>query len=789
MYQYLAVPLKIAIPVKLKNAARWVWQKRWIRRATYLLSSVFLIFFILNLLFPLRIETDYSQIVTADDGTVLSAYLNSDDKWRLYTELDEITPELSKAIIYKEDKYFYYHFGVNPAAMLRALYNNVTTGKRTSGASTITMQVARLLYPAERTYLNKIIETFRAFQLEWKYSKNEILQLYLNLVPYGSNIEGVKSATLLYLGKMPTQLSLAEITALSIIPNRPISLALGKNNFLIEKERNKWLERFKTEGVFDAKLVEDAFLEPFNAQRRSAPAYAPHLSRRLTGQIAQQPIIKTALQFNKQQEVEAITQNYIQRLRNIGIHNAAVLVVDNTSRKVICYVGSADFNNPIDGGQVDGVVAVRSPGSALKPFLYAKAFEMGLATPKTMINDVPLSIAGYEPENYDEKFHGKITLESSLALSLNIPAVKLLDQVGVDVFTKEMVKANFASVKRQKKNLGLSLILGGCGVTLEEMAALYSAFANYGSYSPINYLISDSIALKIPIIAPEAAFLVTNTLTQITRPDLPNNFQSSPHLPKIAWKTGTSYGRRDAWSIGYNRRYTVAVWVGNFAGTGVPELSGAEVATPLLFDIFNKIDYNSSQHWYSPPKKLDIRYVCSRTGDLPAQYCTDLVEDYYITGISRSVVCNHKKMVAVNTDSSISYCTSCQPANGYMRKLYDNIEPELVAYYETNKISYPKIPPHNPQCLRVFKENAPQITSPADGTEFLIETADPQKVMLSAATPTDVKFVYWYINDKFFMKTPAQQPVFFQPTVGKTKISCADDKGRNSDVYIKVEAY
>lgn len=774
---------------KLKKAGGWLWQKRWFRWPTIVGVGCVLVFFILHLVFPLKVKTDYSQLVTADDGTVLSAYLNNEDKWRLYTELEEITPELSKAIVYKEDKYFYRHFGVNPFAMARAAFKNITKAKRTSGASTITMQVARMLHPVKRTYGNKIIEIFRAFQLELKYSKKEILQLYLNLVPYGGNIEGVKSATLIYLGKMPNHLSLGEITALSIIPNRPVSLALGNNNAAIEKERNKWLLRFKKEGLFDEKTINDAFAEPFDARRRPAPAYAPHLCRRLKDASPGQPIIKSLIKFNRQLEVQNLTANYINRLTTLGIHNAAVVVIDNTTRNVISYVGSADFSNILDGGQVDGVQAIRSPGSALKPFLYAKAFERGVATPKTMINDVPLNIAGYEPENYDELFHGRISLQQALALSLNIPAVKLLDEVGVDYFVKELSKGGFSTVKKQQKGLGLSLILGGCGVTLEEMATMYAALANYGKFSPLNYVRGDTAKLSAQVISPEAAYMVTNILTMITRPDLPNNFHSSPHLPKIAWKTGTSYGRRDAWSIGYNRSYTVGVWVGNFSGTGVPELSGAEIATPLLFEIFNQLDYNAAKHWFSPPTKIDLRLVCSRTGDIPSEYCTDLVEDYYIQGISRSIACNHKKWVAVNPDSSISYCTNCVPSDGYIRKMYDNMEPELVSYYEQNKISYPKIPRHNPACLRVFKDNAPQITSPADGTEYLLEKGDEQKVMLSAHTTTDVKFIYWYIDDKLYKKTEARQPVFFTPHEGKIKISCADDKGRNTDVYIKVEEY
>ncbi|TAE89620.1 MAG: penicillin-binding protein 1C, partial [Runella slithyformis] len=340
--------------------------------------------------------------------------------------------------------------------------------------------------------------------------------------------------------------------ALCVIPNRPISLALGKNNFAIEKVRNQWLNRFAKEHLFDAKAIADALTEPFEAKRKPAPVFAPHLCRKLKTQLPGHPIINTSLHFNKQQEVSSLTANYIQRLQNKGIHNAAVLVVHNATRKVVCYVGSADFNNIGDGGQVDGVQAIRSPGSALKPFLYAKAFETGLITPKTIINDVPISFSGYEPENYDEKFNGKVTAAQALALSLNIPAVKLLNEVGIDVFSTSLIKAHFTTIKKQRKNLGLSIILGGCGVKLEEMAALYSAFANYGSYSPLNYLKNDTIALRTPIVSPEAAYMVTNVLTLITRPDLPNNYQSSPHLPKIAWKTGTSYGRRDAWSIGYN---------------------------------------------------------------------------------------------------------------------------------------------------------------------------------------------------------------------------------------------
>ncbi|MBK7569395.1 MAG: penicillin-binding protein 1C [Chitinophagales bacterium] len=747
----------------------------------------FLIFyFALNLFFPLHVKIEYSQIVTADDGSVLHAFLTSDDKWRMLTELEEITPDMQSAIVFKEDKYFYRHPGVNPASIVRALYNNITSGNRTSGASTITMQVARLLDPKQRTYGNKFIEMFRALQLDMLYSKQEILQMYLNLVPYGGNIEGVKAASVLYLEKTPSVLSLAELTALSIIPNRPTSLRPGVNNDVIIKERNKWLERFRDANLFPEDIINDAIVEPFTAFRTQGPEVARHFCTRMKFQYPGDAIVKTTLNTEIQLKSEKILSDYIKQLWGFDIHNGAAIVIDNRTHQITAYVGSADFFNTADGGQVDGVQAIRSPGSTLKPLVYAMAFDAGITTPHSIIADVPVNYSGYSPENYDEDYHGNVSVEFALSHSLNIPAVKTLNQVGLDKFINTLIEGNFKSIEKKRNDLGLSVALGGCGVTLEQLTRLYASFANEGKYQHIKWLQSDMDTSSVSLITPEAAFMTTEILTQLTRPDLPNYYQNAKNVPLIAWKTGTSYGRKDAWSIGYNNNYTIGVWVGNFSGKGVPELTGANIATPLLFNLFNAIESDNNKDWNKMPEHVDFRYVCSETGKNPNDFCANVVIDYFIPGVSKNEMCDHLLRVKIAEDESFSYCTTCLPESGYMEKYYQHLSPEIITWMQTKNIPVELIPPHNPDCERIFAEGAPTINSPVNNLEYYIDKTDIQKIMLSANVASDVKKVFWYINDKLLTQADSKSPVFYEPEEGKIKISCSDDKGRNTNIEIDV---
>ncbi len=725
-----------------------LWRRK-LFRGTLLACIVLLIsFLLLDLIFPFRTKVSYSPIIYARDGSVLHAFLSRDDKWRMKTELDEIIPELREAIIFKEDQYFYYHPGVNPAAIIRAAFNNTLTGRKTSGASTITMQVARLLEPKERTYSNKLVELFRALQLEWHFSKAEILQLYLNLVPYGGNVEGVKSASVLYFGRLPDQLSLAQIVILAIVPNRPTSLYLGRNNPLIRQERDRWLKRFRNSQLFEAKIITDALAEPLEASRIPVPQLAQHLAYRLKATHPDADNMQTTLRKNVQDKVQQLAYNYHKRLEKYNIHNLAVIVVNNRTMEVEGYLGSPDFKDGEHAGQVDGVRAVRSPGSTLKPLVYALGIDAGKITPKTVIADVPSNFAGYAPENFDRQFNGPVTVEKSLIYSLNIPSVKVLHDIGMPLFLQKLKSARFAQIAKDERKLGLSIILGGCGVTLEELAGLYAAFANGGRFANLQYLLpekdsEETTKKHIPLISEPSAYMLSAILSQAIRPDLPNNFESSYHVPRVAWKTGTSYGRRDAWSIGYDRQYTIAVWVGNASGEGVRELTGADIATPLLFHLFNSIGYNTQTSRIAAPPKLHFRMVCTESGLPPAEGCGHQVADYYLPLVSPTQPCNHLKEVAVSSDGTFSYCTACQSA-GAKKKWYPNLSPELMAFYGNEGLAYQAIPPHNPACTRIFDAGAPRIISPSDGKEYLLEGGEGTDMLLSCQAGNDVRKVYWY---------------------------------------------
>ncbi|AWM34792.1 penicillin-binding protein 1C [Hymenobacter nivis] len=797
----------------------WASWGPWLRRAGLALLGLAVVAAGLDRLCPLPPAPQYSPLVTAADGSVLHAFLNPTQKWRMKTELREITPALQRAIIYKEDRYFQYHFGVNPVAVVLAAGRNLFGRGRTTGASTITMQVARLLEPKARTFGNKTLEMLRAVQLEAHYSKAEILQLYLNLVPYGSNIEGVKSAALLYFQQPPDYLSLAQTVTLAVIPNQPRLLVLGRSNPQILAKRNHWLRQMQRDHIFPAQDIADALAEPLDAQRHGPPALAPHLARRLVAQFPGQAIITSTLRRGPQAKAEDLTRNYVRRLRELGITQAAVLVVNNRTRAVEAYVGSSDFSDAASQGQVDGVRAVRSPGSTLKPLLYGLAFDRGLATPKMQLPDVPTNFNGFRPENFDKNCQGEVTVERALVCSLNIPAVRLLADLGVPAFTDKLRQAGFRTVARAAPRLGLSTVLGGCGATLEELTGLYAALANGGQFGSLRFEIKNE-ELKIKnralgnvrkqgqavgpisnssflifnsaqLLSPAAAFLVTDILAQRTRPDLPLGYENSLRLPKIAWKTGTSYGRRDAWSLGYNRDYTIGVWVGNFSGQGSPALTGADVATPLLFDLFNALAYNSPNHWAVPPATLDFRLVCAESGLVPGEHCPHQILDYYLPGLSSARRCEHVKEVLVSADGALSYCRACVPPSGYRRQLFANPLPEVLAFRAAQGLPAPRLPPHNPACRLVRGADdgtaAPlAITSPLPHTEYLLNRDEQQQLLLSCAAGPEVRQVFWYVNDQFLRAAGAAERVFFRPPAGPVKVSCADDHGRNVDVQLLV---
>ncbi len=777
-------------PLWLSDSLRWLFSKHsiWLMAKVSVLAFVF--FLCLNWAYPPQINVEYSQIILDKDSTIIHAYLTKDEKWRLKTELNEIIPQLKKTLIHKEDKYFYYHFGVNPVSISRALFNNLLKMQTTSGASTITMQVVRLIEPKSRTYAHKTWEIFRALQLEWHYSKEEILQMYFNLVPYGSNIEGIKSASLLYFNKMPQKLSLAEIVTLTIIPNRPTSLVMGKNNEHIQQERDKWLDRFVNEGVFSAKSIQNAKTEILNAVRQDAPQKAPHFSNHLRKLYPHQNPIYTHLHLEKQEKVQQLAQNYVRRLAHLNIYNAAVLIINNRSQAVEVYVGSPDFQDKKNAGEVDGIQAIRSPGSTLKPLAYGLAFDKGVLTAKTMLADVPIDFGGFEPENFSRDFMGKVSAEDALARSLNIPAVRVLQEIGMGYFIQKLKRANFQQINLDQKKLGLSVVLGGCGVSLENLVGLYASFANQGRYQALQYLQKNKKEEKpIELFSAAASYVITNILTKAQRPDMPNAFENTLRIPKVAWKTGTSFGRRDAWSIGYNEQYTVGVWIGNFSGEGVNHLVGGEVATPLLFEIFNTLAYNSPKNWFKAPKTLQIRWVCSESGLPPNYFCENQIIDQYLPLISPSTRCTHLREVFISEDDRESYCLACLPAAGYRKALYANLSAEFSAFYDFSGISQDKAPPHSATCTRLTDQGreSPVITSPSADKQYIIDRDAPPQIQLKCKAAHDVRKVYWYLNQKFYKVASPNEAVFFTPELGAMHIACSDDQGRTTQLNIQIQ--
>ena len=763
-------------------------KKRILKKYLLILLGIFVVIMLLDITFPLRINKSYSKVITAKNSTLLTAYLSKDDKWRMQTKLDEVTPDLIKAIINKEDKWFYWHFGVNPVAVVRALFSNIIKGERVSGASTITMQVARLLNPKSRTYSNKIIEMFRALQLEMHYSKKEILEMYLSLLPFGGNIEGVRAASYFYFNGPPSKLSLAQVITLMVIPNDPNNLRIDSDIQKTIKKRNDWIRKFKKEKLFSNTALNDALNESLKPYRYERKFIAPHFCNYINANYIGTDI-RTTIDPAIQQKAEILLYNYINRAKTKQVTNGAVLIIDNKNSSVIGYCGSADYYDVNSSGQVNGVISIRSPGSTLKPALYAYAFNQGILTPKMKLYDIPTDFGGYDPENYDLKFRGDVTAELALMNSLNVPAVRLLQEVGFNEFVKFLSRGGFKEIESQKNILGLSTILGGCGVTLEELTRFYSCFARQGNLYQLNYLFKKDNKRYRKLLSEGSAFLIADILSNNYRPDFPNDLLDLTRLPKIAWKTGTSYGKRDAWAVGFNPRYTIGVWIGNFDGKGSPYLSGSEMAVPLLFDLFNSIDAGPDKSWFKKPGTVLSRKVCAETGLLPNKNCTHLVHDYYIANCSLSKYCDLNKEVYVNLVGTISYCPGCLPKSGYKKEYYPFYDPQLKLWYMQNNVAFKKVPLHNPDCQVKFGGKGPVITSPSKDYEYFIEENSGQEILLQAACGSGIKEIYWYIDDKYFKKSSPGKNLFFKPKEGKTKITCLDDKGRDANVLIKVKYY
>lgn len=542
----------------------------------------------------------------------MDVFLTEDEQWHLKVE-DDVSDNLKEAVLTYEDKNFNTHHGVDFLAIARAFKNNLV-GRKRSGASTITMQVAKLSAPKKRTYLNKFMEMIQAFKIETKLDKDKILKLYLNNAPYGGNIVGYGTAARMYFRKEPQNLSWSECALLAVLPNSPGAMNVEKNHERLISKRNYLLDKLYAKGKLTEQQLSLAKAEPIPDERYPFERVAPHLARRLYN-TENDKVIKTTIDYDLQKRMQEIVKSYVGYTHSEGITNAVMLIVENKTRNVKAYIGSQEFMDMENEGQVDGVIAKRSPGSILKPFLYALSIDEGMIAPESLVQDVPMFFANFSPQNANKKYTGMIEVRQALISSLNIPFVHLLDQYGEYKFYY-FLKDMLGFEENTPEKYGLSLILGTKEFSVEEIAMLYSGLANYGSLTSLNYLVNEDSADRVNVnrsktmFSKGASYLTLDTLKELVRPGLNNLYRWKD---PISWKTGTSYGKRDAWACGMTPDYTVIVWVGNFSGKSNENLSGVISGGRLLFNVFQELD-NSNKRFEEPFYELENITVDKITG-------------------------------------------------------------------------------------------------------------------------------------------------------------------------------
>jgi penicillin-binding protein 1C len=728
-------------------------------------------------------------IVYDREGEPLRIFLPADEKYRFPVTLNDVPPELIRALIASEDRHFFHHPGVDPVAMLRASWSNLRARRVVSGASTIPMQIARMAEPRRRSFASKGIEALRALQLTAHYSKRELLEIYVNLAPYGSNIEGVGAASYFYFRKEPRHLSLGEIALLTTLPRSPTRYDPFRDPAAARQARDRVLAQLHERGAFTAAEIGEARRQELPGTRRRVPFLAPHWCELVRREAPAAARLQTTLDPRLQRIAQQRVTARAAELRSRSIENAAVVIIDNATREVRALVGSADFFDRRTDGQNNGAVARRSPGSALKPFLYAKAMDDGRLVPETYLFDIPTDYGGYVAENYDGTYRGRVTARDALIQSLNAPAVRLVSDVGVDSFLNTLRRGGLRTLDRSPGDYGLPLILGAGEVRLLDLTNLYATLAEGGVHRPVRLF--RSAMPKAPgerLFSAEATALITDVLCELRRPDMPQGWELTADTPRIAWKTGTSYGHRDAWSIGFSSRYTIGVWIGNFDGHGVKGLSGSEDAAPLLFDLFRAIDPSSVVRRALP--RVETIEVCALSHQLPTPQCPDRVTISRIAGVSRLTACTIHRLLIVDAKTGERLSGECAASRPSVTRVFAIDPPELVSYRRANGEQVATLPPLSASCHDVDAGQRPHIVSPDPATPYRIRRDAPlqyQEIRLTAESGSDVSNLYWYQDGVLIATQIPQRSVFVLPAAGVHHIAVVDDLGRANSVTYEVK--
>jgi penicillin-binding protein 1C len=731
----------------------------------------------------------FSQSVRDRNGKLLRVTLAPDQKFRIWTPLEEISPDLIDATLRYEDKYYARHPGVNPLALARCAFNFIRFHRATAGGSTITMQLARLRFHLHtRTISGKLEQIMWALELERHYSKSQILEAYLNLAPYGRNIEGVGAASRIYFDKPASKLSRPEAIALSVIPQSPSRRALhtDRDNLSLNIAQSGWYDRAGIDA--NAKFSMREFRPRMQTGRR---LLAPHFVQQVleksgSARCAVPTNIVTTLDLERQRAIERRVTDYVATNRNRDIENAAVLLVDTRTMDVLAQVGSADFYKTDIDGQVDGTRSLRSPGSTLKPFVYALALEQGLIHPLSILADAPRSFGEYNPENFDREFLGPIRACDALARSRNVPAVELASHLAHPTLY-EFLNAADVRLPRPESFYGLALPLGAAEVSMQDLVRLYAALANNGQLRPLRRIANEPIAKSRRILSPEAAFLTLEMLGNVPRPEMScaDGTRSAP----IYWKTGTSHGFRDAWSIAVFDHYVLGVWVGNFDGRPNPAFVGRTAAGPLLFQVIDSLRaaWPEPSVPHQPPPGANLQRVefCALSGDLPNAFCTQRVEGWFIPGISPIKTCNVHREVLIDVATGLRVPID-DGTRQLRREVYEFWPSEFLTLFEQAGVARRIPPPFLPGTgseMAGLGGQKPVIVSPSN-KQILLTSA--KTIPLCAKTDGDVREIFWFAGKQFVGKAAPNEVLEWTAPAGNYEITALDDHGRSGSYDITV---
>ena len=730
----------------------------------------------------------YSTVVTDRNEELLGARIASDGQWRFPPR--NTTPEkIKECLITFEDKHFYHHWGVNPFAIGRAFYQNVKNKRIVSGGSTLTMQTIRLARNESRTFREKLIEMIWATRLEFRASKEEILSMYISHAPFGGNVVGLDAAAWRYFGHSADDLSWAESAMLAVLPNAPAMIHLSKGRKTLLDKRNRLLKQLLEKKTIDSSTYELAISEPLPDEPHPLPQIAPYLVSRFyqerNGEYSRSTINKGI-----QTQIEDLAERWSNEFRRSDIRNLAILVIDIPSNQVVAYCGNVHFDQKQGGNQVDVIQAPRSTGSILKPFLYYAMLQEGSLLPDMLLPDVPVNINGFTPQNFSMQFEGAVPASEALARSLNIPAVTMLQRYGVPKFHSFLQQIGLKTINRSSSHYGLSLILGGAEATLWDVTNAYAMMGR-----SLLQLPQRSCSLLLPTsritestdpFQPGAVWQTFDALKEVNRPE-EIDWKSIPSMQTIAWKTGTSYGFRDAWAVGVTPRYAVGVWVGNATGEGKPGLVGAQTAGPVLFDIFNLLPSSS---WFTRPAGIYVEAeVCRKSGHLKGRFCDETDTLLVLPAGLRTEACPYHHLVTLSANESQRIYENCANTEPTLRKSWFTLPPVWEWYYKQHHPEYKPLPPFKAGCGEDTFQPMQFIYPPMNARIKLPKQLDGSKGFLTVelAHNNPNATVFWHLDETYQAQTQDFHKISLQPAAGKHSLTAVDGEGNTISTTFFVE--